>query len=461
VLELEADITDIQGAEYNPRKITEQDLEALRESINRLGIVKPIIVRNKTIVAGHQRTKSLRAIGVTRAPVYWLQQDTNIWDEVRFNQLHNGTELDFGDENIRVTSPLRIGFNEVSRDNLEANFNGQGAIIRRSICELVGRYGPWGACVASPSGEVIHAAQYALAAAASGVPLYVYVVPEESTSFARAMLSRAYGRFSYDGIERNTYIQSLAQPPRPVNAAGKVKLSRLYAFKVEPLLAENPSLRVLDFGAGRGECARQMRARGFHVRDIELFRRANGNEINKAAVWRMISQTLGDIRQNGQFDMVVCQAVLNSIDSLDAEAGVVGCCCLFCKPGGQLVINGRSLEHYQAVVATSQAAAGTFKRPEFLDEHGFSSIYRDGRWFFQKYYTIEQAVALIERFGFEIEYAESCPQAIKNYWVIVARKVRDLSADEYRKHIDFEFELPWPDGSRVGRSKQVREAFGL
>jgi ParB family chromosome partitioning protein len=459
VLELNADITEIKGAEYNPRKITDGDLEALRESIGRLGIVKPIIVRGETIVAGHQRTKSLRAIGVTRAPVFWLESDTTTYDEVRFNQLHNGTDLDIGDENARVKTPLVIGHNQVSRDDIEANFRGEGAMVRKAICELIGRYGPWGACVASPSGEIIHAAQYAIAAAASGVPIDVYVVPEESVDFARRMLSRVYGRFSYDNIERKTYVQSLAQPNRAPDESNKTMLSRLYRMGARTFLEENANCRALDFGAGRGECARQMRTAGHSVRDIEFFRRTDKNEINKAAVHRMISQAIGEVRRSGPFDLVICQAVLNSIDSLDAQDAVVGCCSLFCKIGGTLIINGRCIEEYESQLRMSKSA-NNGRRPEFLDENGFSAIFREGKWFFQKYYRLDQAVSLIERMGFEIEFA-AIPPKMTNYWMIRAKKAKELPADDYRKYVDFEFELPWPDGSTVGMSKEVREAFSL
>lgn len=461
MLELDADITDIHGAEYNPRKITEEDLAALRESISRLGIVKPIIVRGKTIVAGHQRTKSLKAIGVSRAPVYWLQTDTTTYDEVRFNQLHNGTDLDIGDVQLRVTKPLSLGCNQVSRDDITGQINGPGVIVRKAICDLIAKYGPWGACVATLGGEVIHASQYAIAAAVSGVPVTVFAVPDEQRDFAETMLSRVYGRFSYDGIERHSYIQSLAQPTRRDDENGDTKLSRLYRYKVEPHLIANPKQRVLDFGAGAGNCAKIMRASGYKVRDVEFFRRATGKAINKAAVHRMINQALFDVRASGGFDTVVCQAVLNSVDSIEAQNAVVACCNLFCKSGGTLIINGRSLEGYAAIMAKGSDQGKNSRRPEFLDDRGFTAIYRDGKWFFQKYHAFDEATALVRQFGFEIETAELNPSAVGGYWVIVAKKTRELSPDDYRRYIDFEFNLPWPDGSTVGMAEKVKQAFNL
>lgn len=173
----------------------------------------------------------------------------------------------------------------------------------------------------------------------------------------------------------------------------------------------------------------------------------------------MVLGAIGEVKRNGRFDLVVCQAVLNSVDSLEAEEAVVGCCSLFCRDGGTLIISGRSREFYEASLRSTKVGSNN-RRPEFLDENGFTALFRAGEWFFQKYHRVEDAAALIERMGFEIEFAKVPPE-INNYWVVQARKVRELPKEDYRRYVDFEFELPWPDGSRVGFSTQVKELFSL
>ncbi len=155
------DITKLRGAEYNPRYIGEDDLSVLRESIGKLGLVKPLIVRGDLLVAGHQRTKALRSVGVTHAPVYALPCETTTYDEVRFNQLHNGTDLDGGDEACRITGGFtETGWAIVQPQRITGNFRAKLANVRNEICDLITRYGPWGGSVATMSGEVIHCAQY-------------------------------------------------------------------------------------------------------------------------------------------------------------------------------------------------------------------------------------------------------------------------------------------------------------
>ena len=167
MLELDYPIKDLVGADYNPRQIDEESLKTLRASIKTLGIVKPIIVSGNLIVAGHQRTKALLAAGIDKAPVYLLPKNINQTDEIRFNQLHNGTDFDSGDERAWVGRSENLGFEMVPPIKLRGNMRAKMANVRNEICKLIIKYGNWGACVATQAGKVIHAGQYVLACRAA------------------------------------------------------------------------------------------------------------------------------------------------------------------------------------------------------------------------------------------------------------------------------------------------------
>lgn len=61
----------------NPRKITEQGLEKIKRSIEEYDFVNPVLAQRGTnmIIAGHQRIKAARAVGLTEVPVIWLDMD--------------------------------------------------------------------------------------------------------------------------------------------------------------------------------------------------------------------------------------------------------------------------------------------------------------------------------------------------------------------------------------------------
>jgi len=54
-------ITDLNPADYNPRKITDKEYLKLEQSINEFGLVDPIIInlKNNRIIGGHQRYEVL------------------------------------------------------------------------------------------------------------------------------------------------------------------------------------------------------------------------------------------------------------------------------------------------------------------------------------------------------------------------------------------------------------------
>lgn len=66
-------IKDLKLAEYNPRKISDADLEALKNSIREFGFVEPIVAnKNNQIVGGHQRVKAAQALGIESVPVFYV-----------------------------------------------------------------------------------------------------------------------------------------------------------------------------------------------------------------------------------------------------------------------------------------------------------------------------------------------------------------------------------------------------
>lgn len=455
-LDLDADISALRGASYNPRYIGEDDLETLARSIRTLGLVKPLIVRGDLLVAGHQRTKALRHIGVNRAPVYALPSETTLYDEIRFNQLHNGTDLDAGDENCRITGGFdREGWHVVEPSRITANMRGQLAIVRKEICDLILPYGPWGGCVATRAGEVIHCAQYALAAKITNTPLTVHVLPDDKVELARDLLGRTYGVFSYDKLERHTYIQTLAQMNRlRAGPSGKGNKSTLYETMVVPYVMGSPKLRCIDFGAGHGDYAAAMRRRGLSFHDVELFRRVGASmTLDTRAIHDMIDRMILDLKTSGPYDVVVCDSVMNSVDCLDAEHAVLTVLNMLCRKGGTVFFSGRPAED-EAVKARYTKSIRETRYVEFLDKDGFTALFRKGKWFYQKYHSKAQVEDIAKRHGFEIvKHAHG-----NNSWQCQMRKIHDLPVDVVDWACDYEFDLPLGPNERIGRNEDVKSA---
>ena len=86
-------IEKLHTAEYNPRKIAEGAFEKLKESLSTFGVVKAVVVnQDGTLIAGHQRTKAMKAVGITEVPIFLTETKISKSDEIKFNLLHNRVE---------------------------------------------------------------------------------------------------------------------------------------------------------------------------------------------------------------------------------------------------------------------------------------------------------------------------------------------------------------------------------
>lgn len=87
VHEVEMSLADLDAARaaYNPRVMPEHEAAALKTSIERFGLVQPLIwnARTNRLVGGHQRLDALLALGETRTKV--IVVDLDEWDEKALN----------------------------------------------------------------------------------------------------------------------------------------------------------------------------------------------------------------------------------------------------------------------------------------------------------------------------------------------------------------------------------------
>lgn len=465
MLDFNYDITNLKGAVYNPRKIADADIEMLCESIRKLGLLKPIIARGNLIIAGHQRTKALLKMGVTKGVVYQLSQDTNEYEETRFNQLHNGTDMDAFDENCTIPPQTVLGYTTIAPKDIKGNFQGKLAIVRKEICNLITRFGPWGGIVATQSGEVIHCAQYALAAHITRTPLTAYIIPDDRKEEYQKFLNRAYGVFSYDHLKKDTWIQTFAQMfrLRPSNrknsetALEGSNLSTLYENLVIPFIKENPKLAYIDFGAGQGDYVRRLRTLKVNIFEMEFFRRVQGQKaLDTKQTHRMIDKLLAHVKEHGGFDVVICDSVMNSVDSPLAERSVVAMLNILCNPGGSVFFSGRTTDSVDQKLAAS-TSTGKASGLSFLDEHGFTALYREGSWFYQKFHDADMIAKLCEQN--KLDNHEYLTKFGANTYQVTAIKREELSPEQIAEAVNFEFNLPYSETQSYNRHEEALAVF--
>ena len=62
----------------NPRRIGDEELDALERSLREFGFVQPVLARREdaVVIGGHQRLVAARRLGLTEIPVIWLDIST-------------------------------------------------------------------------------------------------------------------------------------------------------------------------------------------------------------------------------------------------------------------------------------------------------------------------------------------------------------------------------------------------
>lgn len=94
-------INELKPSEYNPRRWNEPQINSLKESINRFGMVDPVICNNapermNVVIGGHFRLKVAKELGFTEMPVVYLNiSDLEKEKELNLRLNKNVGEFDF------------------------------------------------------------------------------------------------------------------------------------------------------------------------------------------------------------------------------------------------------------------------------------------------------------------------------------------------------------------------------
>lgn len=127
-------INELKKAEYNPRKISENEMRRLKKSIQEFGFVDPVIANKRTgreniIIGGHQRIEAAKELGYVTVPVTYVDLDeekekmlntalnriSGEWDEDKLVQLL--IDLDKKNADLTLT-----GFTDREIDRLLTDF---------------------------------------------------------------------------------------------------------------------------------------------------------------------------------------------------------------------------------------------------------------------------------------------------------------------------------------------------
>lgn len=128
------DIDSLVPWDDNPRDMTPEAFEGLRESIRTFGMPDPLICNtvNRRVVGGHRRREAAKAEGKTKVPVIWVTIE-NPTEEEELNVTLNNPKIQgtYNQEKLQVilnriklqVNPIRFEALRLGRLQLPSNWN--------------------------------------------------------------------------------------------------------------------------------------------------------------------------------------------------------------------------------------------------------------------------------------------------------------------------------------------------
>ncbi|MER5639397.1 ParB N-terminal domain-containing protein [Kitasatospora sp. NPDC002227] len=450
-------LAELRPADYNPRRLSPAAFERLQASIRRHGIVKPVILNaNGTLVAGHQRTKGMTALGITHTPAVMLGTTVRLQDEIKFNLLHNKVETE---ASIVHAGPGEMGcWSWVPWQSIRVDDRKNGAFIN-AIGQMCAGHGPWGSVVMDDQGRIILNAEYAVVAAAHRFDLLAWTVPSPDAAQLHADLTGEYGVYDWTAIEGQAPVwnQHIVQPKRLRQRTSKAKNTLTYGSETwEKLVLPwlKPEQRVIDFGAGHGDYAKMLRGKGYSVLDYEPYRTAPGKyAVDIRSVVSMIRALHKELRDGGLFDVVVLDSVINATTSLDYQHWVLATVNALCSAEGTVCLGTRSLIKETRMENANRATTGGAINMSFLDDNNVEMNFVQGKWQKLRFHTPDTLEALLEPYFEHVTISDVSDSNLK----AVCKGPRVLPESDYRKALEEEFNMPYPNDFRHGKHSEMVE----
>lgn len=444
----EIEIAKLKPTDYNPRKINEKAFKLLQESLKMFGVLKPVIVNGSKniLTAGHQRTKAMKAIGLKTSPAIRIK-DVSIQDEIRFNLFHNSIETN--KTNVTIKDPQNIELeNFTFVDCMHVNFKeNKNAAVVKEISRLISKYGEWGSIVIDEEGNIIQNSDYAIACKLLNKRVLVYKLSNDKVKAFLRYMSVDYGEYNYEALGIKTYNQHNCQMNR-LRGGIKDNKSSLYEGYVLKSISKNE--RGVDFGAGQCDYAYKLSKLGYKLLPYEPHFKFKGQEaIDIREVVKMILKLEMDIKQNGLYDYVVLDSVINSITSNNFEKYVLTTCNALLKENGSLYIGTRNKGQIDSTLNSSRCIEKV-RSLEFLDKDNFSATFRNGVWTLQKFHTKESLKEVCLKYFNNVETMGSGSQIYA-----ICKNPKKLAKEDYIEALNIEFNMEYPNGYKHNKHEKL------
>ena len=486
--------SSLQFASYNPRTVFEDRLALVRLSLRKLGWLLPVYATlDGEILSGHQRVLTATQIGYDKIPVVYLPS----MDErhrkavnILFNRSTN--DFDRGDNPQELTKQLLqsdvMGLAEQMEDYpldrfpcMETSVNDIGPYVTGNggrwvryalnVAKSLNVIGVIMPIIVDEDGQVINGIGRLEMLAQKKIDSghFLQLEPRRA-KLAKLMLNL----LSMDFDIHTKYADLLRY--NSFRRARRVRsdLGRGFVFALignksaNTFDIDNPAhatqwarkfgTSVVDFGAGHLQETEMLRRNGIHVAAFEPYRLGADNDVDKPESIELTKKFLAEVKSGKQYNSVFVSSVLNSVPFEQDRKHIVKICSALCDPRTTLYAVASSVKQvgyklFGSDYMNDKDARNCTMQLQYEDGIVLGDIsdlpkvqkFHDS----QEFYKLFKSAFHTVKAGFDTGV---------NVYAIAQNP---LPFDGLRDAIEFEFDLPYPDGSRMNMVDEAIDAFSV
>ncbi|MDD3182447.1 MAG: ParB N-terminal domain-containing protein [Alphaproteobacteria bacterium] len=486
-------IEAVRPSTYNPRKADPVRLKIIELSLRKLGWLLPIYAdEDGEILSGHQRHYVAMRMGIKKVPVSYVPRMT-LEERKAINIAFNRGTNDM--QNSDAPDTLKLALEEcnvfdIAADMpdqkktcpcleteavsiapfLEAN-KGRWVPYTRNLAQMLRKRGIQMPVVATKDYKIVNGlGRVELAAERGEKEVPVVWITDAQAELASAMLNFLSMDFDihtrYADLLRYNSFRRVRRVRETLGWGFVFAHYRKSVVKEYDVTApENAKhwknlygTSVVDFGAGHLTETKILRSIGVRVSPFEPYRIGEKDIIDKAESLALTSAFLADIAAGTRYDSVFISSVLNSVPFKEDREHIACLCAALCGSKTRLyaVASARSHANWKNLAGCNQISERRLKECLFrLDyEGGISLGDFQSKPKVQKYHSQKEFYELFQPFFERVQVGER----VHNVTAICAGP-KPINPTQLKAAIAFEFDLPYPDGSRMGLVEEATSAY--
>ena len=476
--------SELRSDPSNPRETDVDRLELVKLSLRKFGFLLPLYAKEDlTILSGHQRVLAASTMG-WQVPVLIVSgkvRDTAGLN-LTFNRSTNDfdiTDIDHNQLDIEALISKLESLPDCSdqypcmsaqkmpvQDLVKANI-GRFKRYAGNAARGLGSYRVQMPIVIDPAGKVVNGIgrlRYASERKQGQVDA-VSIDNPDAVQLVDIVMNRLSMDFAFtpqfkDALRANAFRRKRQRRKSLGSgylfALGAKKCKDFHLGRNKEKVKALYGARVLDFGAGHGDEAQRLRQIGISVTAFEPYRSFGGKPKREAGRYNA-SAFLRAVASGTSFDSIILSSVLNSVPFDQDRVNVVQLCAALAESKTTLyaAARGRHDPNWRECHAAVGLGKTASRSARFVlkDEPGMALSELNDAPKIQRFFQPSEFHALFCQFFQHVEIGTHI-----NNVTAICRDPFEIDPILLRKAIEFEFDLPYPEG-KMGFVEKAIEAF--